>query len=715
MGKNPKKKSTRLGDRYKDDKKNKFIDEPNESSNKFSDFDVEEREEKEDTGLRKREEVASNTVSDLLSTDKPKKQSVSLWKRICDFASFIFCVIQKFFVNLWENHRKALIIAPISIVSATLIIVGIVALSNIPPAPPQERYFVEYYLEDLTGEYELDKRNSHTAEVGKSVNAQVLSYEHFTIDEGKSVLQGIIDDNGELTLKVYYKRKDYQINIVTSNNLGNISGDGLYSYGESVTINATPKQGYVFAGWYNGETLISNNERYTFSVDKELSLTTKWTAKTYTVSFDSDGGSAVADMIATYNKAFTLPDKEPTKKGYTFGGWYNGGTQYNGGLWQRDSGLTLKAKWTARTYTVSFDSDGGSAVADMTATYAQEFTLPKAPTKIGYTFDGWYDGGTQYKGGFWQRDSGLTLKAKWTARTYTVSFDSDGGSAVEDMSVTYDQEFTLPDKKPTKMFYNFAGWYEGETQYNGEFWQRDSGLTLKAKWIKDTNIENFTYTSTETTCEITGVKDETITSITIPEYVTSIVDWLFSGCSSLTSITIPNSVTNIGICAFMGCFSLTEIVVDENNPNYSSLDGNLYDKNKTTLLRYAGGKTATSFVISNSVTSIGYGAFDVCSSLESITIPNSVTSIGDYAFFYCRSLTSVAIPNSVTSIGIRAFDSCSGLTSITIPDSVTSIGDRAFYGCNRLTIYCKATSKPSGWSSDWNSSGCPVRWGYTGN
>ena len=140
-----------------------------------------------------------------------------------------------------------------------------------------------------------------------------------------------------------------------------------------------------------------------------------------------------------------------------------------------------------------------------------------------------------------------------------------------------------------------------------------------------------------------------LTSITIPNSVTSISERTFSGCSSLTSITIPNSVTSIGWCAFCGCSSLTSITIP------------------------------------NSVTSIGYAAFQDCTSLTSITIPNSVTSIGWCAFCGCSSLTSITIPNSVTSIGYDAFQDCTSLTSITIPESVIDIGGGAFSGCNGLT------------------------------
>jgi len=105
--------------------------------------------------------------------------------------------------------------------------------------------------------------------------------------------------------------------------------------------------------------------------------------------------------------------------------------------------------------------------------------------------------------------------------------------------------------------------------------------------------------------------------------------------------------------------------VDANNAYYKDIDGNLYTKDGKTLVQYAIGKTATTFTIPNSVTSIGDWAFDDCDNLTSVVIPDSVTSIGDYAFYYCDSLTSVVIGDSVTNIGYRAFYGCDYLTSIT--------------------------------------------------
>jgi hypothetical protein len=184
-----------------------------------------------------------------------------------------------------------------------------------------------------------------------------------------------------------------------------------------------------------------------------------------------------------------------------------------------------------------------------------------------------------------------------------------------------------------------------------------------------------------------------LTSVTIPNSVTSIGYQAFYDCTNLTSVTIPDSVTIIGALpdtvtsilglAFGGCTSLTAISVETNNPAYSSVSGVLFDKSQTTLIEYPGGKVG-SYSIPNSVTSIGTFAFESWG-LTSVTIPNSVTTIGDFAFSGCWRLATVNIPNSVTTIGSSVFAGCSSLTDVTIPNSVASIGDYAFEYCESLT------------------------------
>ena len=141
---------------------------------------------------------------------------------------------------------------------------------------------------------------------------------------------------------------------------------------------------------------------------------------------------------------------------------------------------------------------------------------------------------------------------------------------------------------------------------------------------------------------------KTATSFTILDGVTSIGDYAFFLCGSLASIVIPNSVTSIGDGAFSFCRSLTSITVDKGNTNYKDIDGNLYSKDGTMLIQYAIGKTATSFTVPDSVTSIGNNAFEYCSSLTSVVIPDSVASIGEDAFSYCGVLTSVYYKGSAS-------------------------------------------------------------------
>ena len=176
-----------------------------------------------------------------------------------------------------------------------------------------------------------------------------------------------------------------------------------------------------------------------------------------------------------------------------------------------------------------------------------------------------------------------------------------------------------------------------------------------------------------------------LTNAIIPGSVTIIGESAFYECTSLTNAIIPGSVTIIGESAFYRCTSLASIEVDEGNRYYKSIDGILYGKDLKSIIQYAAGKKGTDFVVPDSVTSIGEGAFSYCGSLASITIPDSVTSIGAWAFSNCVSLTSITIPDSVTSIGKGAFCDCDSLTSVTIPDSVMSIDAWTFAGCDSLT------------------------------
>ena len=173
-------------------------------------------------------------------------------------------------------------------------------------------------------------------------------------------------------------------------------------------------------------------------------------------------------------------------------------------------------------------------------------------------------------------------------------------------------------------------------------------------------------------------------SVEISNGVESIGEHAFRFCSDLIRIEIPSSMINIGEDAFQRCSSLKNIDVDDNNLYYKSINGNLYSKDGKQLIKYALGKTNTSFTIPDGVTSIGVSAFYLCSNLTSIKIPDTVTYIDDYAFCSCTGLTNIEIPNGVTSIGNKSFYYCTSLTSIEIPSSVISIGDNVLDNCTNL-------------------------------
>jgi hypothetical protein len=138
--------------------------------------------------------------------------------------------------------------------------------------------------------------------------------------------------------------------------------------------------------------------------------------------------------------------------------------------------------------------------------------------------------------------------------------------------------------------------------------------------------------------------------------------------------------------AFYNCTSLTAINVDSGNTVYSSENGVLYNKDKTTLVNYPGGKTGA-FTILDSVRYIGDYSFYTCSKLTSVTIGSGVFGINQWAFANCKGLTSITIPTNVQAIGVQAFYNCTGLTSITFEtgSKVFNIGGAAFCSCTSLT------------------------------
>ncbi len=290
---------------------------------------------------------------------------------------------------------------------------------------------------------------------------------------------------------------------------------------------APTKSGYTFNGW------LLNGAAYNFAtaVNANITLVASWTANqgttpaTYTVTFDANGGSSVASQTVTEGGVATEP-AAPTKSGYTFSGWLINGVAYNFAT-PVNANITLVASWTANqgttptTYTVTFDANGGSSVASQTVEEGQVATEPTAPTKSGYTFNGWLLNGAAYSFAT-PVNANITLVASWTENStqlpkFVVTFNSNGGSTVANQTIVMGQTATQP-ADPTKAGYIFAGWYTDAACTNAYNFSTpvNAKITLYAKWDKDTTEFTITFDAAGGTGVNTTLTFSDVANVTLP-------------------------------------------------------------------------------------------------------------------------------------------------------------------------------------------------------
>ena len=185
-----------------------------------------------------------------------------------------------------------------------------------------------------------------------------------------------------------------------------------------------------------------------------------------------------------------------------------------------------------------------------------------------------------------------------------------------------------------------------------------------------------------------------LTSVVIGKNVQQICWQAFSGCKKLTSITIPAGVTVIDGSVFSGCSALKTITVNKNNKNFVSVNGVLFNKTQTYLMKYPAGKTATSYTIPNKVEILDFGAFEGCKNLKSVKFGSKLVCIADEAFKNCTGLTSIVIPDSVSSIGFSAFENCANLKTVTLGKGVSGMV-MAFMNCPKLTTVNVSKNNPN--------------------
>jgi len=263
-----------------------------------------------------------------------------------------------------------------------------------------------------------------------------------------------------------------------------------------------------------------------------------------------------------------------------------------------------------------------------------------------------------------------------------VLFNKDKTALIQYPAAKYDEEYNIPESVTT-----IGDWSLGYCQ-SSTINIPNSVISIGDSAFRFCNITSITIPDSVTSigkeafygCEtltdiimsgnVTSIGEyafytcDSLTNIMIPDGVIRLEKGAFGYCKNLTSITIPASVTGDVRAAVRDCEKLTDIDVDENNPNYSSIDGVLYNKDRTTLIQYPMGKSNPIYYIPDGVTNIGKNAFERCKNLISVTIPDGVTIIDENAFSDCENLTNIRIPASVITIAEDAFSGCESLTHV---------------------------------------------------
>ena len=486
---------------------------------------------------------------------------------------------------------------------------------------------------------------------------------------------------------------------------------------EKIVLPAAPaKAGYTFGGWYTdkdvwkdrltedsfaGRALTENLDVYARYIRNE-----EPSAAEYTISFYIDG--ALADIIRTSgNETLDLP-AAPGKDGYTFAGWF-----FDNGTWRNEltadtysekplTGDVSVYAFYEKTeepvlpqeYTVFFDVDNGTPVAAVTTS-----RIEKQPqtTREGYTFEGWYtDKNFTEKVAFpYEVTRAQTLYAKWKKNTYTVHFETDGGTAVGDMVVSVIERSPSTEKKG----YTFDGWYTDEnfTEKVTFPYEVTRAQTLYAKWTQDIPAGiTFTVDADGVLTDAEGLTESGMT-VEIPSAVNGIAvreigQDVFKDNKNIAVLIIPDTVERLGYRVCSGCTALREVwlssslrvISDEAFDGCSSLQKVNFPSTLKEIRSDAFSGTAlTEFTAPDSLTDIWGYAFKDCTALKSVEL-NNVRNLGSGAFMNCTALESVSLSDNMEKLNDHIFDGCASLARIDMPDkpiavSFTVLGGTAYY------------------------------------
>ena len=260
-------------------------------------------------------------------------------------------------------------------------------------------------------------------------------------------------------------------------------------YGTQIAAPADPtREGYTFIGW--------DMEIPTTMPAENITVTAKWKVNSYTITFDTAGGSEIAPITQDYGTQIAAP-ADPTREGYTFIGW-----DMEIPTTMPAENITVTAKWKVNSYTITFDTAGGSEIAPITQDYGTQIAAPADPTREGYTFIGW-----DMEIPTTMPAENITVTAKWKVNSYTITFDTAGGSEIAPITQDYGTQIAAP-ADPTREGYTFIGWdMEIPTTMPAE------NITVTAKW----KVNSYTITfDTAGGSEIAPITQDYGTQIAAP-------------------------------------------------------------------------------------------------------------------------------------------------------------------------------------------------------
>ena len=267
-----------------------------------------------------------------------------------------------------------------------------------------------------------------------------------------------------------FEARTYRVIFAPGNDGTGSSTTIIKDYDTTVTLPGAlfTRTGYTQTGWRNADGTKTYPLGGTYTENAGITLYPVWTPNRYTITFDTAGGSDIAPITQDYGTAIVAP-ADPTREGYTFIGWDKAIPAT-----MPAENVTITAKWKVNSYTITFDTAGGSAVAPITQNYGTAITAPTNPTREGYTFIGW-DKAIPTT----MPAENVTVTAKWKVNQYTITFDTAGGSEIAPITQDYGTAIVAP-ADPTREGYTFVGWDKAiPTTMPAE------NVMLKAKW-KDT-------------------------------------------------------------------------------------------------------------------------------------------------------------------------------------------------------------------------------------